>query len=1595
MKSKRILSLLLSLAVISGTAPAYVSANTEPAEDARVYFTVSDRGIIAADNDGKAMAGREVTVKDINLDGKLSYDEALRAAHREYNSESGYVSENTQYGVSISRLWGVDTGNTLLFINNEGILNDAGTETVLEGDKLTVSVNKDNTYYADWYTFFDSDTKTVKTGEEFTLTLKGHLGMAYTDEDKANVPIPEVSAGIWKDGAFVNWEEKTTDKDGMVSFAFNEAGTYYITADGTVKDTVTDWSNGGAEIEADCPIIAPVCVVTVENSAHKSITIKKNAESIDNGKVMAKKGDTFKLGAYDENGEEVTVVWESADESIAEVDESGVVTAKEKGSTTVTAVYNEGIKDSIEVVVEGERAPYFESLEFGTTALASGAWIKGETFSPEKLSYDLPIKNYSTSSLALQASTIYDTDKYTAVAQYTDANGKNRSVSVNSEKMTTLANQPFDNSVMTITLSDKNNPENKTVYTFNVSRPRDTTKTVKANGIVLAPKGRGLSATLYKGLAEGTMQKADENGSLTSGTGVSASQYYYRAFIYDNTDGFKLNLTASTAYAHVRYSIDGGVTWEETAQGGGVTNELELDESDTSKVVIQIIDDTAYNENIKNGKDGFFETEPTEYKVWIDKVRLNSPKILTAQSLGGDWYPNFDSDTYSYWLMTKNDGDAPVLTYTVAEGNTVKIGTTEQNADDEGKYTLTLGTLQTSVIVTSEDGNFTNTYKFGYKKKSAFDVPDKVVDYFCICSQYTNAGYGVNPEQTLAGGLKSLGNFGGYITYYYENPITDNPNNKYGMDFYVIGNGNEANINSMAELGQVYVSEDGSEWYALAGSEHYEDKAIWDYTITYTKGSDGKSYWTDNYGNSMDYAAKVWPSAANYYMNDAAKKDSYTYTGILFKGQSGSITGDSTSTGNFASSAKFGYADYYASNISGTTLEDVNSYVENPSKANGFDVAWAVDKEGMPVDVREKEFHYIKIATASNIYAGAFGEKSTEVGYVIRTSAKDGAVGKTASPSGVTISDGAESKTVNFTEGQNIYSVNLDSMKYVSVKVNGTHDEDNIYINNQRTLSGETADGFKVTKEKGETLVRVIVQNGDKEPAIYMLRLTSSAEEKNEIVEGFKINADGSVREAQTKDGKSYSANVGYRIDNISINLIADPKVTYTVNGKAPEESYKLDYGKNTFTVLAESADGNTETVVLTVTRENVPASTGKSITVQFTLYGDEKHGNSEVHTYKDNKSEMPVWIGQKSFTVDLGATVLDVFEKALSQEEPKLTWKNDGGNYIYQINGLSEFDNGALSGWMYQINGKYSDLGVGEQTLKNGDSIIFHYTDDYTKEQDLQNINSSSSGGGSTVTYTISFETNGGENIQSRKINKNGTVKEPSKPAKDGYIFDGWFEDRELTRKYDFNQKVTKSFTLYAKWLKKDDDTSNGNKKFSDVEKGAWYENAVNYVTENNLFNGVSETEFAPEGIMTRAMLVTVLWRMEKEPQADYILAFEDVMPSEWYTEAVRWASAENLVTGYDNKIFGTEDFITREQTAAILYRYAEYKDRDTKDKENTNILSYEDFDKISEYAVPALQWAVGTGLMKGKTNSTLNPSDNTTRGQVAEMLMRFLKAE
>ena len=178
----------------------------------------------------------------------------------------------------------------------------------------------------------------------------------------------------------------------------------------------------------------------------------------------------------------------------------------------------------------------------------------------------------------------------------------------------------------------------------------------------------------------------------------------------------------------------------------------------------------------------------------------------------------------------------------------------------------------------------------------------------------------------------------------------------------------------------------------------------------------------------------------------------------------------------------------------------------------------------------------------------------------------------------------------------------------------------------------------------------------------------------------------------------------------------------------------------------------------------------------------------------------------------------------------------------------------------------------------------------------------------------------------------------------------------------------------------------------FSDVRPSDWYHDAVNYVCENGLMNGTSDTAFSPNATTSRSMIVTILYRLAGSPdlpESNWGYPYADVDASVYYSTPVYWARMNDLVTGYSDTQFGPDDAITREQMAAILYRYAENLELDTDtDFIPDKYYDFPDYKTVSRYAANAMSWCVNKGIING-SNGKLNPQGTATRAEVATMLM------
>ena len=255
---------------------------------------------------------------------------------------------------------------------------------------------------------------------------------------------------------------------------------------------------------------------------------------------------------------------------------------------------------------------------------------------------------------------------------------------------------------------------------------------------------------------------------------------------------------------------------------------------------------------------------------------------------------------------------------------------------------------------------------------------------------------------------------------------------------------------------------------------------------------------------------------------------------------------------------------------------------------------------------------------------------------------------------------------------------------------------------------------------------------------------------------------------------------------------------------------------------------------------------------------------------------------------------------------------------------------------------------------------------------------------------YTLRFETGGGSDVPSVREAYN-TYIDLTKyvPTWRGHTFIGWYSERSLINKVS-GVYLTKDMTVYASW-RVDENTGTGANPFTDVSEKDWFYGDVMFVYENGLMLGTSKTLFSPHGTATRGMMATILWRMEGSPVPKGKNSFTDVEDGKWYADAITWTAENGIFAGYGKDKFGPDDPITREQLAAIFYRYADYKGYDLAVKGNLD--KFKDADKITDYAKTAMQWAVGSGLVKGKSGNLLDPQGTATRAEIAAMLHRFIE--
>ncbi|MFR1715229.1 MAG: S-layer homology domain-containing protein [Butyricicoccus sp.] len=485
--------------------------------------------------------------------------------------------------------------------------------------------------------------------------------------------------------------------------------------------------------------------------------------------------------------------------------------------------------------------------------------------------------------------------------------------------------------------------------------------------------------------------------------------------------------------------------------------------------------------------------------------------------------------------------------------------------------------------------------------------------------------------------------------------------------------------------------------------------------------------------------------------------------------------------------------------------------------------------------------------------------------------------------------------------------------------------------------------------------------------------------------------------------------------------LVKKNKVTLDTNGKIPENTTVTVVKETYLDVTVTGYDTANSTVSMDIAPKYnliAVAKTGDNQTAQVTLKSaqDAKVGSTEVEVtlpeafkgkkvYINHNNGANLYVATADKTtgkVKFTTNGFSPFTFALTN--PDVVAEVNGNAYTsfadavsavpangtIEITGGTSPYTGTANKTFTVKNSTSDDITVNGQPIEPTKSYTFKYT------HSSGGSSGGSSSGKTTYKVTTSAVNNGGVNASPSNAEKGAVITITLSPDK-GYkldkltVTDGSGKTVSTVKKSD----TVYTFTMPASAVKvgvsyvKATETPSET-KFNDVSANDWFASAVDYVTGKGMMNGTADNTFSPKANTTRGMVVTVLYRLENQPSTS-AASFTDVASGAYYANAVAWANANGIVSGYGSGKFGPNDKVTREQLAAILYRYAQYKKYDVSVGEDTNILSYDDAQSISSYAIPAIQWACGAGVVTGKSGSKLDPKGNATRAEVAAMLMRF----
>lgn len=1027
-----------------------------------------------------------------------------------------------------------------------------------------------------------------------------------------------------------------------------------------------------------------------------------------------------------------------------------------------------------------------------------------------------------------------------------------------------------------------------------------------SNGQIFKGKPE-LSANIYDFL-EGTPFQMDTAGNLTGNAGIIPECFDYRIFVTESISEisfdspinlFKL-FTKEYMSAHADFYLNG----EKMVSGDDsptvmafamqlIKNPIELKNRETEFSFVLWGDDkkttTTYRFNItklSNEADG---------APYIDAVEIDGGVFAADEGF-------ISTEPVTYIDVEKLN--TPVkITFTPPEGvslyrGTDKTAAAKLPAGAGGKYTVTVPAKDDFVVTASKtlelygttlDFDITYTFKFNTidggshepdpPLRSDIDIVDRIVDYVPAPSGYTTtdsaasgAHDGVYRGVTAWSRFSSIGAFGGYMTFAFDKPITNDSHNPYGIDFIVYGNGYGTN----KEPGGVLVSQDGKKWYTLAGSMHYELTTDW--SVPSKKLINGKVVKSVQIARDAEgKIADVWPLLPIF-----GYVDNYLSSGNEF------------AEGSYKVTAEAG-----------------NPYNEETVKhiiGDGFDLTWAVDENGKPVQL--DQITYIRVQNVTDIQA--YGVLSPEIGTLTRTKAAVAEVGQTAPLTSLTVNGqeliGTAPQQSTYNGAVSYYEIDLKdkNLDAINVKAIGQKD-DSIVINNERYI-GE-AESKLLLAADGSRMLRVIAQNGRREPVSYIIKCTGGGDPfVNSDLDWVKLSP-GEVTQAIGKQSE-ISFDVASNVENIKFTASSfNPNSSMTLKGGCLTEEIALGYrdsslrlklhdGENIFNLTVTAADKVHSTVYKIVVNRK-PIDPANACNVVFCFTGDALHGFEKDGSPKSGHDEQ-VWIAEQKVVVPKGANVKYLTDMMLYNAE--IDFDDTDGTYIAKVKSpktqewVGEFSNGSNSGWMYRYNGEIANVGYAAKALEEGAAVRWFYTDDYTQ--------------------VPGFDMSGGGSAQNTEAH---WAKEAINFVIDQKLFVGL-----TTADFEPESAINAAMLVSALWRLADmDGADDGNSDDRNAKALAW-------ASENGIINGNGDKIFKPETNIAREDMAAILYNYAGYTggnviaKGDLTRFVDGAEVSDPVQEAMRWAVGDGLMIGGKTGVLSPGEMATRAEAATVLQRFA-----------------------------------------------------------------------